>query len=241
MPLVGYKQTKEHRRAVVLARSGYKHSAETLKKMANSHLGQTPWNKGKKHSEKSIQKMRDSHRKENLSAETIKKIREARKKQIISEETKVKISQSNMGHEVSPETRRKIGKAHKGKIIPEWQREKIRISVLKNFNKRFKDTEIELKIESELKLRHIKYLKQVPLCNIGCVDFYIPNNKIVIQADGCYWHNCQIHKKNLPLPGKTERDIHQSEVLTSNGFRVFRFWEHEINESVKKCIDKLGL
>ncbi len=28
-------------------------------------------------------------------------------------------------------------------------------------------------------------------------------------------------------------------VLAFNGFNVYRFWEHEINEDVKGCINKL--
>ena len=31
----------------------------------------------------------------------------------------------------------------------------------------------------------------------------------------------------------------QDKVLTFNGFNVYRFWEHEINNSVKNCINKI--
>ena len=52
-----------------------------------------------------------------------------------------------------------------------------------------KDTSIELKMERELKRNNIYYQKQVPLCKIAIVDFYLSEQKIVIECDGDYWHN----------------------------------------------------
>ena len=106
-------------------------------------------------------------------------------------------------------------------------REKIRKSVIANPNKTFKDTKPERKVESELIRLGIYFEKQRPLCKIAVVDFYIPEFHIVIQVDGCYWHNCPIHSK-VHLEGKTERDIKQDAVLMANGFNVYRIWEHEI-------------
>jgi very-short-patch-repair endonuclease len=186
--------------------------------------GNIPWIKGRKHSK-----------------ETIKKVKNARKKQIFSEDSFKKRSISLMGHKVSKETRIKIRDAQIGKIIPIEQRIKIRESVIKNPSKKFKDTSIEIKIENELQLRNISYKKQVPLCKIARVDFFLPNYNIVIQCDGCHWHNCPIHLNPVPLKGKNERDKYQDSVLISNGYKVYRFWEHEINESVEKCINSLGL
>src|ERR1700687_4999414 len=40
-------------------------------------------------------------------------------------------------------------------------------------NKVFKETSIEIKVEQELIKRDIIYQKQVPLCKIGVVDFYL--------------------------------------------------------------------
>ena len=97
-------------------------------------------------------------------------------------------------------------------------------------NKITKDTGIELKIEAELKKRNINYQKQIPLCKVAIVDFYLPEHRIVIQADGDYWHN---------LKGSKEKSIQQDAILTFNEFNVYRFWEHEINESVENCINKI--
>lgn len=97
-------------------------------------------------------------------------------------------------------------------------------------NKFFKDTSIERKIEEELKKRNLNYQKQVRLCNVARVDFYLPEYRIVIQCDGNYWHN---------LPGRREKDERQDNILKFNGFNIYRFWGSEINKSVKDCIDKI--
>jgi len=137
---------------------------------------------------------------------------------------------------VSDRTREKMSMAMmgKGKGISKSNESKKKNSEwhINHPNRKFKDTSIELKVEEELKRRGINYQKQIPLCNIAVVDFYLPEYRIVIQADGDYWHN---------LLGAKERDEKQDRVLMFNGFNVYRFWEHEINESIEKCIDKLNI
>lgn len=150
-----------------------------------------------------------------------------------SDETKRKISLSQkrrMRKPFSEETRLKMSNSQKGKKKSMKTKQKIRESVIANPNRKFKDTSIELKIEAELQRRDINYQKQVPLCKIAIVDFYLPEYRIVIQCDGDYWHN---------RPGSKEKDERQDRILTFNAFNVYRFWEHDINISSKKCIDKI--
>lgn len=92
-----------------------------------------------------------------------------------------------------------------------------------------KDTSIEIKIQKELDKRGVNYKKQFRVSNIAVVDLFLEPN-IVIQCDGNYWHN---------LPNRKEKDKLQNEKLLANGFRLYRFSEGEINESAKKCIDKI--
>jgi DNA mismatch endonuclease (patch repair protein) len=120
------------------------------------------------------------------------------------------------------------------------RKQKIREWVVAHPNKITKNTSIEIKIENELIKRGINYQKQVPLCKIARVDFYLPEFRIVIQADGCYWHGCPVHCQNKGIKCK-EKDDRQDGVLTFNGFNVYRFWEHDINKSASDCIDSLNL
>ena len=93
-----------------------------------------------------------------------------------------------------------------------------------------KDTFVESRMESELIRNNIYYQKQVPLCNITVVDFYLPDYKIVIYIDRDYWHN---------LPAVKKRDEKQNRILEENRYQVLRFWEHDINQNIDKCLLKV--
>ena len=147
-----------------------------------------------------------------------------------TEESKRKQSES-----ISGEKHHLFGK-HPTKETIQKQRE----SHLNNPNKVFKDTKIELKMEAELKRRNINYEKQYPLCKVARVDFYLPEYKIVIQCDGCYWHNCLIHYPTYHID-KRKIDRKKDAILTSNGYKIYRFWEHEINKNVEECVEKLKI
>lgn len=103
-----------------------------------------------------------------------------------------------------------------------------RVWVKSHMKKKF--TTIELKMAKELKKRKIPYLSQIPIPEAGTItDFLLPN-KIIIYCDGIYWHN---------LPGRKAKDLNQEFLLTFNGYKVFRFNDKEIKNSVIKCVDKV--
>lgn len=150
-----------------------------------------------------------------------------------SENHKQSIREASFGKKMPPrseEWSKKQRKSHLGKKRTEETKKKQREWHINNPNRIFKDTKIELKMEEELKRRNINYEKQIPLCKIAIVDFYLPEHKIIIQCDGDYWHNLSEHKS---------KDKNQDKVLQENGFNVYRFWEHEINENVKMCVNKI--
>lgn len=94
------------------------------------------------------------------------------------------------------------------------------------------DTSIERSIEKALKDRGWNYQKQVPLCGVTLADFYLPDYNAAIYCDGVYWHN---------LPNRQAQDAHQNNVLTANGYNVYRFTETEINLSPIDCLDRIDL
>lgn len=160
-----------------------------------------------------------------------------------SNEHRKNLSLAQTGKKYSEDDRKKMSISHLGKKRgphSEEHKEKLRQWHLKNPHKHFKDTKIELKIEKELQKRNILYQKQVPLCKIAIVDFYLPESKTVIQSDGCFYHNCPIHYPKYHLNSRP-RSEKQDAVLVINGYKVYRFWEHEINKSAEKCLDKVSL
>jgi DNA mismatch endonuclease, patch repair protein len=69
------------------------------------------------------------------------------------------------------------------------------------------------------------------------IDVAFPSKKIAIFVDGCFWHNCPLHshipKSNedywIPkLKKNKQRDAEKNFRLTSSGWKVLHFWEHEM-------------
>jgi DNA mismatch endonuclease (patch repair protein) len=71
------------------------------------------------------------------------------------------------------------------------------------------------------------------------IDIAFPSQKVAIFVDGCFWHGCPIHshipKSNreywLPkLRRNMERDKSKQDRLGLQGWKVMRFWEHELSD-----------
>lgn len=83
----------------------------------------------------------------------------------------------------------------------------------------------------------------------GKPDIYFPEYKIAVFLDGCFWHGCDkcghIPKKNnafwsAKISRNKERDMQTTKHLKEDGYIVKRFWEHEITNSLKKCINEIN-
>jgi DNA mismatch endonuclease (patch repair protein) len=74
----------------------------------------------------------------------------------------------------------------------------------------------------------------------GCPDIVIPSLRLVIFADGCFFHGCPKHYR-APLSNtqywvpkierNIERDKAQQAALETDGWSVWRVWEHELTKS----------
>lgn len=207
--------------------------------------GQISFMKGKHHSEESKRKMSEHNNKiwlgkkrPNLhSEESKRKISIYHKGKKHSEEWKRNMSIGMKGIPRSEETKQKFRDRMLGTHLSIETKKKLSEYNILHPNRVYKNTSIEIKIETELKRLGINYQKQIPLCKIAVVDFLLKEINTVIQADGCYWHGCPEH-----FPSNTRRqeaDKNQDTILGLNGYKVVRFWEHEINKSVEECIDKV--
>ena len=164
-------------------------------------------------------------------------------------EIRKKISKTLNGHFISLETRRKISNNLMGRFIGEKNpffgrhhttqvREKSRLRAIKQLisgSFKNKETSIEIKLEKEFLKINIVYKKQWPLLKLTVVDFYLPSYKIVIYADGDFWHKSNWAKNQ----GTIEKDENQNKILAQNSYKVFRFSEFNINRSASRCIDKV--
>jgi len=82
----------------------------------------------------------------------------------------------------------------------------------------------------------------------GKPDIVFPGKKIAIFVDGCFWHGCPDHgtrpKTNkkfweTKISKNIARDHHVTRTLSKSGWRVLRFWEHEINHDINLVLQKI--
>lgn len=79
--------------------------------------------------------------------------------------------------------------------------------------------------------------RHLPL--IGKPDFAFPMHRLAIFIDGCFWHGCPRHMR-IPLSnrgywrnkiaGNIARDKTVRSCLRTQGWRVIRFWDHELGD-----------
>ena len=113
---------------------------------------------------------------------------------------------------------------------------------------RSKGSKIEKKLGSALWAAGVRYRKHYPIT--GKPDFALPGYKIAIFCDSHFWHGYKWeerkhdHKINKnfwykKIERNIERDKEVNYMLTAMGWKVIRFWEHEINEDVEKCVERV--
>lgn len=83
---------------------------------------------------------------------------------------------------------------------------------------------------------------------IGKPDFLFPAARVVVFLDGCFWHGCPdcqhdlwVNKPywTLKIQRNQERDAARITQLEAAGFRVLRFWEHQLLREIDACIDSI--
>ncbi len=86
--------------------------------------------------------------------------------------------------------------------------------------------------------------KDVP----GTPEFAFRAKRVVVFTDGCFWHACPRCGKSPKANSSywstnyqqhLERDRKDDAAAAAMGFRVMRFWEHEIKESPADCVGRI--
>lgn len=88
-----------------------------------------------------------------------------------------------------------------------------------------KQTSIELKVKRILYRIGIDFIQEAPIGPWVC-DFLIPSSRIIIEADGDYWHSIEKVRK---------RDNSKTAWLEKHNYTVIRLPEHRINSNLKSC------
>ena len=82
----------------------------------------------------------------------------------------------------------------------------------------------------------------------GRPDIASVRRRIAIFVDGCFWHGCPICYRppttrreywSEKLKRNVRNDQNVNEVLAQKGFKVLRFWEHQILGDLKGCLEEI--
>ena len=109
-----------------------------------------------------------------------------------------------------------------------------------------KDTGIEKALRSALWIRGHRFRVHQDI--FGKPDIIFLKQKIAIFCDGCFWHGCPVCKK-YPASNKEfwmkkfeinqRRDKEVTKKLKKKGWRILRFWGHEIKNDIDKVIIRI--
>lgn len=103
-----------------------------------------------------------------------------------------------------------------------------------------RDTRPERRLRSALWARGLRYRlgAKVP---IGRPDIVFPTQQVAVFVDGCFWHGCPLHYVRPrtrhdfwagKLQSNVTRDRRHTLTLEAAGWRVLRFWEHDVTDSL---------
>lgn len=82
----------------------------------------------------------------------------------------------------------------------------------------------------------------------GRPDVVFKSARVAVFVDGCFWHRCPQHgvmpKKNgdfwrKKIKGNIERDRRVDAQLQGAGWKVLRFWEHEVKSDLQNILRKI--
>ncbi|MDE1850796.1 MAG: DUF559 domain-containing protein [Candidatus Micrarchaeota archaeon] len=209
--------------------SGRNFSAETREKMRKAKINF-------KNSEVAKLKMSVSHKGLKQTESSKVKISSTLKKYLSKNSAaRLRLTTLPVGRVVSQETRLKLHQINIGKKHTELTKTKIRMARLKQIIPA-KDTSLERRFQKALTEVGVYYRTHVNL--IGQPDIFIEPN-ICVFLDGCYWHGCQTcnfcRDETLNIK-RVEKDRRVNEQLISEGYKVLRFWEHDIDADIDSCV-----
>jgi len=111
-----------------------------------------------------------------------------------------------------------------------------------------KNTSPEKLLFKELKKRNLKFKTHYRIGpGTTSIDIAFPEKKIAIFVDGDFWHGYNWSKLRKKLPKFWKEKINRNIVrgkkinarLKKEGWKVFRFWEHELKSNPRKFCRKI--
>ena len=112
---------------------------------------------------------------------------------------------------------------------------------------RSRDTGLEMLFEKYMKSGRLKGFRKGH-SSAGKPDFIFPRSKVALFLDGCFWHGCprcyrepKTNKKfwRNKIIGNKKRDKISNSLLRQGGWRIKRFWGHQVKTNPERCMSSL--
>jgi len=109
------------------------------------------------------------------------------------------------------------------------------------------DTKPELMLRKALWQQGMRYRIHFAVENIR-PDIVFARDRVAVFIDGCQWHGCPTHyvfpRTNREfwaekLRKNVERDVRQTQVLRSVGWKPYRVWEHKIWTDLSTTVEAI--
>lgn len=190
--------------------------------------------KGQKQSDEAKAKLSAALRGRTFSPETRAKLSEARRRRVTLPETRLKIKLANLGKVVSPDTREKMRLAFVGRKHSSETKERMRAAKVNYFMNNGREyhsglptvnrPKAEIAFEQALVQNGLSgWVTEHRIHPYRC-DFALPELKIDVEVDG------KSHLYNV------EHDKKRDEYMSSMGWVVLRFTNHQVLYNSRSCI-----
>lgn len=154
-----------------------------------------------------------------MVATVVERMAVANRGHALREDHKKKIGAALAGRKFSIATRRKLSAAA---LQPKERARRSRQAAINNERMQKGNTKPELLVRELLLIRGVSFDQQFSIAGYPFVfDFAIPSRKLLIEADGCYWHGCPACKE----PGKPDtvrNDRRKNGIARREGWRLIR-------------------
>lgn len=105
------------------------------------------------------------------------------------------------------------------------------------------DTRTEMRLRQALWAAGLRYRLRSKLP--GKPDLVFTGRHIAVFVDGCFWHRCPVHATEPrtnsafwkeKLDANVARDRRVDAELEQSGWRVLRFWEHDVKHRLEHVV-----
>lgn len=236
--LKGRKDSEETRRRKSKALTGHDVSEETRQKLSEKTRGRVHSEEEKQHRRETMQQVRSAPEYLAKVSAGVRRayedpeFREKHVQHITSPEIREMNRARLAGRELPPEHKEKFVQAGQEAMIKYWEgktyEERLELTRKgREASEVVKISSLELHAKMLLDAMGIQYEQQKQVGPYW-VDFFLPEQNLVIEIYGCYWHGCETCGKAYPK--KNAHDRSREAYIKACGYDLLIIWEHDIVE-----------